>query len=208
MKYTTFQSLTVGQYQELFRIHTSKDEELDKIIQSVAILTNTTPKQVEEMTLVDFNHSSSELAVIFSGDNIPVKPPRTLILNGKKYGIEYNVRNLTAGQYIEIQTWIKDGKMIENMHKVIASIIYPKSFWSKGKNEPEKHEINSELVLDCNFLQVQAITVFFSLLWNNSIKALEAYLTKDIARKIQKKDQEQVMKALRKGLDGSIMPAR
>lgn len=208
MKYSTFHTLTVGQYQELFRIHTSKDDDLDKVIQSVAVLTGTTPKQVEEMTLLEFNLASAEIAVIFSGESVSVHPPKYLTLHGKKYAIEYNVRNLNAGQYIEIQSWIKGGKMIENMHKVIASLIYPVSIWSKGKNDSAEHEINSEFVLDCNYLQVQAVCVFFSLLWNNSIKALVPYLKKDLIRKIPKSQQEEVIAALQTALDGSITPGR
>lgn len=206
MKYKTFKDLSVGEYQELFRIHNSTDDQLDKAIQSVAILTGTTPKQVEELTLLEFNLASAELAVIFSGESITVKPPRFLTLNGKKYAVEYNVRNLSAGQYIEIQSWIKDGKMIENMHKVIASLIYPVNFWNKGKNDPSEHEINSELILDCNYLQVQAICVFFSLLWNGSIRALVPYLKKDLLKKIPK--NQEVMTALQTALDGSLMQER
>lgn len=204
MKYTTFQDLTVGQYQELYRIHTSKDDDLDKVIQSVAILTGTTPKQVEEMTLPQFNLVSLELALIFSGEPVKTKPPRYLKLNGKKYAVEYNVRKLNAGQYIEIQAWIKDGKMIENMHKVIASLIYPVSWWSKGKNDSAEHEVNSELILDCNYLQVQGICVFFSLLWNASIKALVPYLKKGVLKKVTT-NQKEVTEALEMVLDGSLM---
>lgn len=205
MKYTTFSELTVGQYQELYRIHTSKDDDLDKVIQSIAILTGTTPKQVEEMTLPEFNLVSLELAVIFSGQQSKIKPPRFLKLHGKKYAVEYNVRKLNAGQYIEIQAWLKDGKMIENMHKVIASLIYPVNFWTKGKNDSAEHEINSELILDCNYLQVQSICVFFSLLWNASIKALVPYLKKDLMRKIPNNQQKEVTAALQIALDGSLM---
>lgn len=207
---TTYDNLTVRQYQEIVGIQTSKMDDEDKIIQSICVLTGMTESEVEELTIIEFNKMGRELAQIFSQDIPEHKPPRYLRINGKLYGITYNPRNLSYYQFSDIQAWISNNT-IQNMHKVVASLTYPVKNYGlvkiKGKNQVTKHSELSEGVLDCNYKDVHAICVFFSLLWNNSIKALAGYLEKQTRETLTKKQQEQ-MKVLLEAVGGGFTTQR
>ncbi len=208
MKYTTFDDLTVRQYQEIVSIQTDTEmAQEDKIIQSIMVLTGATEREVEELTIIEFNKIGSELAVIFSQELEDQKPPRYLRIGGKLYGITYNPRNLAYYQYADIQSWVS-GNAIHNTHKVVASLAYPVKGWLKikGKNEADKHYLLSEEVLDCKYKDVHAICVFFSLLWNNSIKALADSLVKDKKETLTPREREQMKILLQAVSDGSIIP--
>jgi hypothetical protein len=211
MNYTTLQTLTVGQYQEIFAIQTSKMDDTDKLVQSVCVLTGLTEREVDELSLGDFNKVAHELTVIFSADLPDHKPPRYLKLKGKTYGITYNPRNLAYYQYADIQAWIQKST-IENMHRVVASLIYPiKRYWvfqRKLKNDPGKHPELSEAALECKYLDVHAICVFFSLLWNNSIKALASCLEKQTRETLTQSQRQEMKKLLQAVSDGSITQSR
>lgn len=205
MKYATFQTLTLRQYQQLYAIHTSDGDDMDKIIQSVCILANKTEREVEEMQLADFNKVSSEIAKIFSHESIKYKPKPFITIGGKKYGIICQPSTLSTGQYIEIQTWMRSN-LIENMNKIMASLVYPvKGVWPflwRGKYNAEHHPVTSEQILDCNFQQVHSTCVFFLKLWKGSIKALVPYLEKELSKKGV--NQTQIQTILRHASDGFL----
>lgn len=212
MTYSTFDNLTVRQYQEIVGIQTDKEmSEEDKIIQSICVLTGLTEREVEEMTIVEFNKVGRELANIFSEKPTETKPPRNIRAGGKLYGITYNPRNLAYYQYADIQAWISQNA-ITNMHKVVASLAFPVKrflfFRFKGKNDPSKHPEIAEALLDCKYSDVHAICVFFSLLWNNSIKALADSLTKDKRETMTEEQKVQMRELLQIVSDGYITPSK
>ena len=191
MNYTTFDTLTVRQYQQLYAIHSSEDKDLDKIIQSVCVLADKTERQVEEMSLPDFNKVAGELSVIF-GKEVKGNPKSFINIAGDRYGIVYDPSTLSAGQYIEIQTWMASN-VIENLNKIMASIVYRVTgrgiFKKRHKYDAANHPAISEAILDCNFIDVHSTCVFFLKLWNASIVSLEGYLAKELRTKGVTRDQ-------------------
>lgn len=190
MGYTTFESLTVRQYQQLYSIHRGDSDDTDKAIQSVCVLTGLSERGVEDMPLPEFNKVAGELAVIFKEKAFTslrnAKPKSFIQIAGKTYGINYNPATLSTGQYIEVQTWMRSN-VIENMNKIMASILYPvKGKWifrKRMKYDSEKHPELSEAILDCNFIDIHSACVFFSKLWRDSINSLTAFLEKEAKNK-------------------------
>jgi hypothetical protein len=206
MQYTTFETLTVGQYQQLYDIHSGNDSELDKIIQSVCVLTGLSERGVEELPLPKFNQISAELSRIFSKD-IKGEPKTFISIAGDRYGIIYQPSTLSAGQYVEIQTWMQTN-VIANIHKIMASIVYQVKgkgiFRKRLKYNPDNHNEISTAILSCRFVDVYYSCVFFLNLWNDSIKALEGYLKKEA--KLKGVDPTRIQDILKDISDGSIMP--
>lgn len=202
MKYARFKQLTVAQYQELYNINRSDADDLDKAIQSVGVLTGLASWQVEDLPLDEFTKISREIGIIFSYETIiKTRLQRTFLISGKRYQVIYNVRKLTAGQYIDIQTFLS-GNPVENLHKIMACLVVPYKIFGQGKYDSENHEKIAEGIQDLNFCEVNAVCVFFSELWNNSIRALEPYLLQEI----QKTGTSLSMTDLQSIMAGSIMP--
>jgi hypothetical protein len=202
---TTYDNLTVRQFQEIYKIRTSDMTDEDKLIQSLCVLTGLTEREVEEMSVLDINKAGATLAIVFSGKIPEIKPPR-YIKAGRWYGINYNPKNTAYYQYSDVQAWIAQNPLL-NMHKILASISYPVRFrlgpfCIKGKNDPRDHAELSEAFLDCPFKYVNAICVFFSTLWHNSIKALANSLENMTPR------QRQAMKILLQQIGDGYITAR
>jgi hypothetical protein len=197
MAYTTYDNITVRQYQEIFKIQRSEMTDIDKITQSICVLTSMTERQVEEMSILDFNKVAAALAFIFSEKIPETKPPKYIKAGGQLYGITYNPKNTSYYQYADIQAWISQNAIL-NMHKVVASLSYPVNkygfLYKKGKNDPLKHPEVAEAFLDCKYKDIHAICVFFSLLWNNSIKALAVCFGED--RMMTPKQRQEAKKLL------------
>jgi hypothetical protein len=189
--HTTYDTLTVGQAQRIVEISKSDDE--DKDVQYVSLLTGLTREDVYEMTLPEFNSICREAAKVFT-DCKPGKPQRSARVGKGRYTIIYNARDLTSGDYISIQTWLKEG-VVDNMHRIFACLLKPKLFTKK----PPHPEL-SEQIQEMNFKTVQASCVFFSTLYNASIKALAGYLESEM-----KTMQTEAKTTLRAALDGYTM---
>ena len=206
MKYTTFDTLTVRQYQQLYAIHTDKETaDIDKVIQSVCVLTGLSERGVEQLSVPEFNKISSEIAKIFSKE-IKGEPKTFIQIAGKRHGVIYQPATLSTGQYVEIQTWMQTN-VIENLHKIFASIVYEVKgkgiFKKRLKYNSDNHPVISEAILDCNFIDVHSSCVFFLKLWRDSIKALEPYLAKEL--KAKGMNPTQIQTALKSYLDGFTM---
>lgn len=200
MNYTTFENLTVGQAQRIIEI--SKTDDDDKDVQYVSLLTGMTREEVLDLTIPEFNKICREAAQVFSHE-VTGTPERSVRIKGKKYGITYDPRKLSGGQFISIQHWNKS--VLENMHLIFATLLHPVSFWGKsGKLPVEEHEILSFHVQDLKFTTVISTCVFFSLLWDNSLKGLVGYLESNL-EEVTGEQKKQMKILLQAVLDGSTM---
>lgn len=214
MKYATFQTLTVRQYQELYRIRTSKDyDDVEQRIQLMSVLTGLSENKVQDLKIPEFNKISREIASIFNKpmfkSDFGVRPKAYIKIGGKKFGIIYNPATISAGQEVSINTWMSTG-IVENLNKIMASLVYPvKGVWPimwRGKDVD--HVKVSEQILDCKFIEVHSTCVFFLKLWRNSIKALVPYLEKEMKKGGQTKEKIQELRTiLNSAGDGFLMPS-
>lgn len=182
-----FSKLTVGQYQELYRIHKSDMDTVDKTVASVSLLTGTPRWEVEECSLRDLNAKAAEIVRLFTEQTPLPKIKSRVKLNGQLYELTLDANKITAGQYIDLQYFISQG-VIVNLHRIIACLLTPIKKYGpyvvRGRYNGEKHESVAEAVLGMNFLQANAVSVFFLNLWNNTIVAMEDYLVEEVMKKM------------------------
>lgn len=210
MKYTKIESLTVGQYQDLYKIHTSQDDDIDKAVASISILTGKPRWEVEDMPMPEFKSISREISILFSNPLIKEKVVKSVKVNGKRYAVILDPKKLCAGQYIDLQHFLKQN-MVENLHKLMACLLVPVKYGIfKHKYDGENHEKISEGIQNLSYIEVYSTCVFFSKLWNNSIQAIGTYLVKEMNKKLKTKSQPQIVTEtdLWNYLGGSTMPSR
>lgn len=201
MQYKKFSDLTVADYQQLYEISKSEDNDTEKSIRFVAVLTGMPRWDVEEIPVHEFNKICGEMAIIFSGQSPDTKPVTTVVIKGKKYLVEHNPRNITTGQYIDLQHFMK-GNIIENLHKIFACLLRRKRLMRTGKYNGTEHEIIAEGVRDLNFIHIHATCLFFSKFWHLSMIAIRDSLEKKA--KMMKTPLPQELLDLWKLTDGYI----
>jgi len=191
----TFEKLTLWEYQELYKIHNTKaetDEEiLDRAIETLSILEGKSRQEIEDRPYAELLQKSKDVSILFSVAPNLGKPSPYLRIGGQLYKVCLNPRKLTTGQFTDVQGFLKRGR-VENLHKVIASIVRPVNgfFRKEGKYDAENHEVIAEELLDVNIMKILAISGFFLRLWNSSIKALVPYLEKQIRERTNLKETD------------------
>jgi len=207
----TLSTLTVGQFQTLYAIQKSNQDELDKVTDCVAVLTGRTSAEVDDMPLSEFNAIAGQIAAVFSQPMPEAKAKQIIKANGKEYGITYEPGKLRAGQYVEYQGWIQ-GDLVDNLHLIMASLSYPiKRFgWlrKKGKNDSSNHEQVANDFKEAKFIDVYAACLFFCEVLKGSIKALEGFLSRELRGTMTQMEVRELVTALLKNLDGYTPQSR
>ena len=207
----TWNELTVWQYQQIYPIVTKPEKDwttLDVESKLVGILHNLTDTQVDSLSVGEFNKLKVTLA--FLDDKIEGKPVKYTEVNGKRYRFIYDVQQIKAARYIETKVFSTD--LVDNLHKLSASMVMPqrKTWWGKwidDKYDAAKHSQYAEDLQGAKFMHVYQSVVFFYQVYRNWIEVSQGYLVKEMM------NQGMSMELAQKGvqilcdtLDGSIAP--
>ena len=200
--------LTIELFQKLNYVAQSDLEDIDKAIEFVRIFTGKSAEEIEKMNVNKFNRLCSKVTDIFNKSMQVVdndKPSNWLWVKGKLFYINYNIAEISANKYVE--TTIFGQNVVDNLHKVLASMVYEtKLTWKGIKVKPydsSKHAKISELMLKADFSKCYHLAVFFYQLFRNSIINLKPYM------EAEAKDQEKLQAVLTdftEIMDGLPMP--
>lgn len=199
--------MTIKQFQELYYVATSKDLDFDKSIKMVGIVTKKTPEQVELMSMRKFNYLCNKVHnefKIFEKDLLKRKPKKIVRVGKQFYRINYDVAKAKASTYVEVSTFSTD--IIQNLHKIMASIVTPiKLKW--GKWVEIEHEDLAKEMEKMSFEAAYQAAVFFYTLFNVSMTIIQPYLINEIMKKgVSKEKATEILTSSQNILDGFIMP--
>ena len=197
--------MTIKQFQELYYVATSDDMDFDKSIKMVGIVTGKTPEQVEKMSMRKFNilcgavHNHFK---IFEKDLLKGKPKKIVRVGKRFYRINYDVTKCKSSTYVEVSTFSTD--IIQNLHKIMASIVTPVKFkWGRWV---EHEELASDLE-QMDFEVAYHAAVFFYTLFNVSMQVIQPYLINEMMKKgIAKEEATEMLTNSQSILDGFTMP--
>lgn len=173
--------VTIQTFQQLNNIAQSDLEEVDKAIEFVRIFSGKTNAEIEKMKVNKFNRLCKKVLDIFEKSMQNVnnsKPSNWMWVNGKLFYINYNIAEISANKYVE--TAIFSQNLIENLHKVMASMVNETKWTIKGIKikpyDPSKHERVSNIMLNADFKHCYNVAVFFYQLLRNSIVSLKPFM--------------------------------
>jgi len=184
MKKLTWDDVTVEQFIEIQKLKSDQNsDEIEISEKAIAIMYDMSERQVEEMSISEFNQRVRDVAFVLDKQKIEGKPRRIIRANGNKYLIEYNPSKLKHRQYVEIMTW-SGQSFTENMHLIMASLVCPIGrFGKKLKNKAEDHKKIAEDMLQAKIVDVYHSCVFFCRLYINLMKDIRVFLVTEMMKK-------------------------
>ena len=200
--------MTIKQFQELYFIAQNKEYDFDKSIKMVGVITGKTPEQIETIPMGNFNKVCQRIQkqfYVFDKNLLKGKPKKLVMVNGRFYRINYKVdkKPITAGKYVEVLTF--GTSIVENLHKVMASIVTPVTFMGKPYHR-EHDEIASDME-SVNFEAAYHAAVFFYTQYKVSMQLIQPYLVKELTPMgVEKEAVIQTLNNLQNILDGFTMP--
>lgn len=193
--------MTLGQFQEIWKINKSDIDQDDKMTEMVSVLSGITFSQAEEMNVIEFNKLAIEIKKVLNQPFKVEKPQK--YLGG--YAICYEPAKLDRGQFISVQHFMK-GDIYDNAHFILASLSYNEK---TGKHESLKHKQIAESIQEEELEKVIPSCLFFCDLYKASIQSLQNFLAKElIAKGVNPRTTHQLMTDLLSVLDGYTMLSR
>lgn len=203
--------LTLWQYQQIMPIITNPEKdwtELDKEVKLLCIITGMTEQQIDSLSIEDLKELRKELA--FLDEPIEGKPVDFIVINGRRYRMNYDIKNMPAARYIESKVFSKD--TVANLHKIAASMIIPQKKlwfgkWVDDKYDASKHEEYASDMAEANFIHVYHSLVFFYQVYRNWIEVSRDYMIQEMKTAGMTTEQaEQVVQLLCESTGGIIPP--
>jgi hypothetical protein len=200
--------LTLWQYQQLMPTITNPDKdwtELDAEVKQLCIVTGLTEYQIDSLSLTALKELRKELA--FLSEPIDGKPVNYIVTNGKRYRINYDIKNMPSARYIESKVFSKD--TLTNLHKIAASMVIPQKRnwlgkWVDQDYDASKHEEYAADMQEANFVHIYHSLVFFYQVFKNWIEVSRDYMMAEITKAgMTKKQAAMVVDLLSESMDGT-----
>jgi hypothetical protein len=204
-------NLTLWQYQQIMPIITNPEKdwtELDKEVKLLCIVTGLTEYQIDSLAIEDLKELRKELA--FLDEPIEGKPVDFIVINGRRYRMNYDIKNMPAARYIESKVFSKD--TLANLHKIAASMVIPQKKtwfgkWVDDKYDASKHEEYSQDMQEANFIHIYHSLVFFYQVYRNWIEVSRDYMIQEMKTTGMTTEQaQQVVQLLCESMGGIIPP--
>lgn len=195
LKIRKWSDITVGDYNELLGIDRIEDP-VEKQATLLAFLTDTSTDEIYNLKLNEYSQLNAQTSWLFNKPEPISTCPETIELNGQKYNVTKDLRNITAGQYIDFNNYLnltnKDNE-VDNLPEILSCFFVPEG--SIGYNDGYDIDlVKEDIKWHMPILQALDVCFFFTNLFHNLTKAMAIYLvltTKGLTMK-------QRMKILRK----------
>lgn len=172
--------VTIEQYQDFCDFKES-EESISDIVYLISIFSRMPIDELEDMPIDEIKQAYRKLEFL---KEYPTKFKNSFRVKGKKYLVEVNVKKISASQYIDHQTFLKEG-VNPNLHKIMAVFCLPAKLTLKGW-KPLKYnngydatdvalDFKRHLTMDVVF----PLSFFFSELLHKSMPIIADYLKQE-----------------------------
>lgn len=176
--------VTIGQYQEISLL--SNDNATARMIEVVSILTNEDPNDINKMEITSLNKVMNHLEWINKLPNDANYKP-IITIDGIEYGFISRLTDLTVGDWIDLEHYLMDANV--HMDKIFAILYRPLITAFNDRDRLLENEFGNSFEERALIFKNKAMIgdvygafVFFSLIVNESMKTIQAYLVHQIAK--------------------------
>lgn len=185
----SYDKMNIGVFREIKEI--LEDNTLNEFAKKVRILTIITDYSEEDILNMPINKLSILVEKMGFLGVMPKQKvaPSSIILNGVKYDIQYDIKNITAAQYIDFQTFIKDYD--KYLVELASILIIP-----KGKKYNEGYDIvkvQNDIREYMSILDLYSVCFFFLMSYKGLMKSSLSYLIQRL-KKMMRQEKDRVMK--------------
>lgn len=188
----SWDKLTINQFVNINSINESDLDLLDKQIEITAILYNTTPKEIEKLSLPEYKEAVR--IIEFMDKPMPTDAKQVFTIHNTKYRFMHEINKWTWGQWISVMDFLQgktNKELTERMARVLALTCVPMKRTWYGKLKPCEFDGSKVADLEQLFYDnltmdiANPISVFFYLLFKNSTHALQDYFLSEAKKQTQ-----------------------
>lgn len=187
----SYSKLTIAKYREFTEIELAESD-IDAVVNILSLLTDKSPESIMALPIPEFKELVKKMSFLKERPNLD-KCPNSLVINGQKYYIDKDVKNMSVGQYIDYKQYYKEqDDLIKNLHYIMTIFIIPEGHkYGEGYNLADLAEIFNEN------LSIETAVGISNFFFRKSEKFIRCFLTYLLLkmRKTVRKEKDKEVKA-------------
>lgn len=120
----TYRDISVKQYEAIRELADEQLSDLDTQTALLSILFEKTEDEILDLPMEKYQKLAHQAKFILTPPQPNKKVPKRLKINGKKYYILADVNKMSAGQFIDYQSFVKSGTD-KHLHNILSCFIIP-----------------------------------------------------------------------------------
>lgn len=172
LKYKSWNDITVDVFDKIKKINPNVYDDFDALnanVELISILCDVDEDVISNLTCNEFTKLLNETTWVNDVPKIDIKDK--YIINGKKYRLFLELKQMSMSQYIDFQQLSKDSE--KNFKQLLACFLIPEPFKKYGDGYDVVDVIND--VGKMSICDAKSIMVFFSLQFQSLTKAMLTY---------------------------------
>lgn len=168
-----YKDLTIAKYQELYSVDWEDMEEIDRQVTIVSILSDKTEEEVLNLPLAEYSKLASQTEFLAKEPEVKKRIPNKIKINGKEYEVIREIKEMTAGQYIDYQQYLSLNDINKYLPHILSCFIIPKG---KKYGEYNIDSVVEEIRNNMSVEEALSIAGFFTRKFRTSTEAILLYL--------------------------------
>lgn len=172
LKYKSWNDITVDVFDRIKKINPNVYDDFDVLnanVELISILCDVDEDVISNLTCKEFTKLLNETAWVNDVPKVEIKDKYTI--NGKKYRLFLELKQMSMSQYIDFRQLSKD--IEKNFKQLLACFLIPEPFKKYGDGYDVVDVIND--VGKMSLCDAKSIMVFFSLQFQSLTKAMLTY---------------------------------
>jgi len=150
-------SVTIDQFQKLSKIKMDDVEGLDSMIEMISILSGVERQKLYDISFCDITRVWNVLGWV-SELSFSDKIISEFKIKDVTYVANLDVRQMSAGQMIDLKHYLKEGSTVDNIHNILSIFYIPKD---KKYNEVAISEVGEVFQSELSISIAYPLQVFF-----------------------------------------------
>jgi hypothetical protein len=172
---STQSEITLDQYQTLQQFAENETDAYKITIKMMEVLCGLTEEEVRSMNKSDFDDISITLSNTLNRKAVWQKE---FTMNGVRYGFIPNLDDMTLGEYVDLDAFLKEDYSLHNVMTILYRPITGETIGGRYQIKPYTGEEDMELMKQAPLDAVNGALVFFYHLGKDLLKAIPTYLQK------------------------------
>lgn len=186
----SYKDLTIAKYQELYSVDWNDMEEIDRQVSMIAILNDMTEEDVLDLSITEYGKLAAQTEFLTKEPEVRKRVPNKIKMNGKEYEIIKDVKDMTAGQYIDYQQYLSLNDINKYLPHILSCFIIPKG---KKYGEYNLDMAIEELRNNLSVEEALNIASFFTRKFRTSIEGILLYL-RWILKKMKRQTKDETVR--------------
>lgn len=155
----TYEDLSIYKWQKIREVVNENLSDIDTQVSIISIIYGMSEEKVLALPMSKYNKLANGITFLLKSPEAHTNPARTIKINKQKYTIIKDGNEMTAAQFIDYNSWVKEDADA-NLHHILATFLVPKGKdYNQGYDTEEvakdiQHHLDVQTAIDlCFFLQ-------------------------------------------------------